>query len=202
MNWQSHYERWILCKRCELEEKRKKVVLGMGRIQHGERPGAPFFCVGQYPGEDEDRIGLPMQGKGGRWVHWAVVDIAGIPWDEAFITNVLGCKPQGNPKAKSLEACAPRIHELLTMVQPRIIVAMGLLATKFFASDNKVKMGAMAGKTGKFGKYPVFFTTHPFEPPRQKTAYSRQESERNVIRDYEGLRDYCTEMGLLERIME
>lgn len=201
MNWAEHDSKWSKCTACELHTMRRKVVLGMGRIQHGEAPGATFFIVGQYPGKDEDIIGLPMQGAGGRWVEWAM-KILGVPYSECFFTNVLACIPGRAPGVKCVAACRPRVDECLQMVNPKVIISMGLVAAKFFKEDNQIKMVSVAGTQGTYRGYPVLFVTHPFEPARQKTIAGKQESERRVKEDFKDAKAKCIEMGLIERIME
>jgi len=202
MSWEKHYNRWIQCTRCELHEGRTKVVLGMGRIRHGDMPGAPFLVMGKHPAKEEDRIGLPMQGPAGAWVKWAITSVLGVPYDECFFGNVLGCKPPGNPRVKWIEACTPRVDELLELVQPKLIISMGLVASKFFLQDKKIKMGDVAGTRAAYEGYPVAPVIHPFEPARQKTASGKRESERKVVASFRSVRDWCIELGLIERLIE
>jgi DNA polymerase len=202
MSWAKHHEKWNACTRCELHESRLKVVLGMGRIPHGVHPGAPFFVAGKHPGEDEDKIGLPMQGPAGHWVKWALTGPLGASYDDCFFANVLGCKPPGNPRVKWIETCTPRVDELLELVQPKMIIAMGLVAAKFFLEDKKIKMGDVAGSRHVYRGIHVAPVIHPAEPPRQKTASGKRESERKVIANFRSVRDWCIELGLIERLIE
>jgi len=187
--------------------------LGMGDIAQWNNPGAPLFIAGQFPGEEEDKIGLPMQGKGGQWTEWALTRVAGIPWSYGFYTNILACKPpNGKAKAKFVKTCAERVYEALEIVQPKLIVSMGLVAGKFFVSSNKAKMSELAG-TDRMFKFrawsdpkiisiPIVFVTHPFEPARQNSVYAKKTSEARVTHDFQFLKNKCVEMGLLERIPE
>jgi DNA polymerase len=175
----------------------------MGRIAHPPHPGAPLLLFGQFPGKDEDITGLPMQGQGGRWVHWAVCQVAGINWDECFFSNVLGCKPpEGKVKKAYSEPCSPRIHELIALVQPKLLVAMGLEAAKFFSGNSKLTISKAAGKFDTFGKYEILYTRHPFEPARQKSVPARLEIEHAVQSDFTVLRRRCTELGIIAREIE
>lgn len=202
MNWTKHYEKWIRCDRCELKKGRKNVVLGMGRIQHEGAPGAPLLVVGKHPGPEEDRIGLPMQGPAGVWVKWAITQVLGMPYDECFFANVLGCKPPSNPRVKWIQECSPRVDELIDLVGPRMIIAMGSVASKFFLQDNKVKMSEVAGTRASYRGVLLAPVIHPFEPARQKTASGKMESERKVISSFRAVREWCVELGLIERLME
>jgi DNA polymerase len=166
-------------------------------------PGAPLFVVGQFPGKDEDHIGLPMQGSGGQWVHWATTKIMGVSWDDCFFTNILGCKPPTDTVRRGpLEACTPRIWECLELVKPKLIISMGLVASKFFTGDKNAKMGLLAGTQGVYRGVPVVYVTHPFEPVRQKTENAKAESEAKVIRDFRRARGYAVELGVIDRTLE
>jgi uracil-DNA glycosylase len=197
----------------------------MGKVAHGDMPGAEVFVVGQYPGKDEDKIGQPMQGQGGQWVHWAVAKVAQIHYDKCFFTNILACTPIPKPKVGEVEAkkgpkeaaaskekvsirknfteqCGVRVREALDLVKPKLIVSMGLVAAKFFSNDPQVKMGAVSGSRGRFCGYPVIYTTHPFEPARQATAQGKKESEAKVIRDFQMVRRMAVELEILDREAE
>lgn len=160
------------------------------------------MVMGKHPGKDEDRIGLPMQGKAGHWVSWAITQLAGISYDECFFGNVLGCMPKGTPKTEFLKACAPRVDELVQMVQPKLIISMGLETAKFFSGDRNAKMTHLAGTTGEFAGFPVVYTTHPFEPGRQNSVSAKEASEARVQADFRTVRRIATEMGLIERTIE
>lgn len=195
MNWEEHYAKWSTCQRCELYKTRKLPVLGMGKVP------SLFLGAGQYPGAEEDDKGIPMQGAGGQWVHWAWTGIAKLSWEDAFFTNILACKPPASHRQKHVDACAERLNDLIQVVQPKIIVAMGLVASRFFSSSDRT-MTHLSGRRGKYGDVEVFFTTHPFEPARQSNANDRQESTNRVTSDFLGLRARCMELGLITREVE
>jgi DNA polymerase len=174
----------------------------MGRIQHGDMPGAPFFVVGKHPGVEEDRIGLPMQGVAGDWVKWAITRVLSVPYDECFFTNVLGCKPPTNPRVKWIDSCTQRVEECLSLVRPKIIIAMGLVATQFFLPGSKLRMGEVAGTRAHYHGYNLAPVVHPFEPANQKTVSGKLDSEAKVIASFRAARDWCIELGLIEREVE
>jgi uracil-DNA glycosylase family 4 len=166
---------------------------------------ADILAIGKFPGKDEDRIGLPMQGKAGQEAYKAITKVVGVRWAECFFTNVLGCSP---PKGKSnvlvawRQACTPRVDDLIRLIKPRIIVGMGLEAARFLAMDNKASMGSLANTAGEYRGIDCFFVTHPGEPLRQQTPATVRESQKRVTRDFQGLRDRCVELDLLQRQIE
>jgi len=193
--WQEHVSHWGTCCLCELHKSRLQPVLGMGPVP------AQIMAAGQYPGAEEDKLGLPMQGAGGKWVHWAWTHVAGLDWESTFFTNILACKPPDKHKQKHVDTCGPRLVELVQLVQPRLIVAMGLVASRFFSSSDRT-MTHLSGKRGVYNGVDVFFVTHPFEPARQSNPADREESMNRVTNDFRGLHTRCVELGLLNREVE
>lgn len=207
-DWAGHKEQWAGCERCELHEGRKphgkkkpwtgKVVLGMGML------GATYLVIGKHPGQEEDKIGLPVQGPAGRRVFECLCGTAGIDYNQCFFSNILGCWPPDgkNVRVAWIEACKPRVNDLIRLVKPKLIISMSLPAAKFFSENGNAKMGHLASTHGSYSGIPVFYTTHPGEQDRQKTGQGREESRRKTIRDFTTLRGFCIELDLIERVIE
>ena len=197
MNWTDHERKWKHCKRCPLHKGRKKVVLGMGDLE------VPFMFFGQYPGQDEDKTGLPVQGVASKWTWRAIRDAAGIHPNQCFMANVLGCYNGGvSVSKKDLEPCARRVFELVGIVKPKLIIPMGLVATRFFKDDFKISMASAAATKGTWNTFPLFFTTPPFEPARAETVTAAEISKKKITKEFKALRRYCIELGLLHREIE
>ena len=116
-------QEWKNCEACGLCKGRKNVVVGTGN------PNADIFVVGEAPGKEEDQEGVPFIGESGKLlrVMWGAVD---QEWDDLFVTNVVACRPPKNrdPLAAEKDACQRRIHQLLYIIDPLIIVAVGKYA--------------------------------------------------------------------------
>lgn len=111
---------WTTCKRCRLAKGRTNVVYGKGGLP------AEVVLVGEAPGAQEDRKGLPFVGPAGELLMRELK----VQWNDVvahYITNVLGCKPPGNriPMPDEVEACAPRLREIVQAARPKAILALG-----------------------------------------------------------------------------
>jgi DNA polymerase len=114
------------CTRCALSEGRTQVVFGMGD------PGADLLFVGEGPGAEEDKQGLPFVGKSGKLLDRLLLEELGITRDACYIANVVKCRPPGNrdPKPEEIVACHPYLEAQLAHIQPRVIVTLGNFASK------------------------------------------------------------------------
>jgi uracil-DNA glycosylase family 4 len=108
------------CTSCALAATRKKTVFGRGN------PFAPIVLLGEAPGADEDERGEPFVGATGKELE-SLLRAAGFAPGEAYLMNVIKCRPPGNrrPLPDEVEACRRHLDAQLAVVQPRIIVALG-----------------------------------------------------------------------------
>ncbi len=130
--WQRHQAKWLQCQRCELCHGRKHVVLC-----RGELPCAVLFA-GEGPGESEDVMGRPFCGPAGQLLDAIVKEslaAAGAPDLSCAFTNLVACIPRDEvdrkadePPPEAVDACAPRLAELVAMAKPQLIVCVGGLA--------------------------------------------------------------------------
>jgi len=113
------------CERCALAETRNKVVFGSGNSD------ADLMFVGEAPGAEEDRRGLPFVGRAGKFLGELLEGI-GMQREDVFINNVLCCRPPGNrdPQPEEIEACRPWLESRISLIQPRVIGTLGNFATK------------------------------------------------------------------------
>lgn len=103
------------------------LVKGVGPIP------CPGMVIGEAPGAEEDKTGLPFQGKSGSILEEAFA-ICGIEREEVYITNVYKYRPPGNrkPTAKEIGSCAMILHKELRDVRPKIILLVGATAAEQF----------------------------------------------------------------------
>lgn len=113
---------WKACTKCSLNECRRQVVFGTG----GSR--ASLLVIATHPGREEDLQGEPHVGDSGQRVR-AVLRELRVPKDLVWLDNLLACVTPENrePKREELDACRPRIHELINLLDPDLILAMGKL---------------------------------------------------------------------------
>jgi uracil-DNA glycosylase len=119
------------CTRCpQLAATRTSVVFGAGNAD------ADLMFVGEAPGANEDRQGLPFVGQAGRLLDTLLGEI-GIVREDVFITNTLNCRPPGNrdPLPSEIENCKGYLHQKVQLIQPRVVCTLGNFATKLLRED-------------------------------------------------------------------
>ncbi len=93
--------------------------------------GAPLMIIGEAPGAEEDRLGLPFVGRSGQLLDRMLAAIGFDRRRNAYITNVLFWRPPGNRKPTSEEtaACLPFVWRHIALVAPRVVMLCGGTAT-------------------------------------------------------------------------
>ena len=111
---------------CPLKQLCEKTVVYDGTV------GAPVMVLGEGPGGQEDRLGLPFVGKAGQLLDKMLAAIQLDRKTNAFISNVNYWRPPGNrnPEADELAVCRPFANRMIDLAQPKIIIATGGLAAK------------------------------------------------------------------------
>jgi DNA polymerase len=124
------YREASTCTRCPLSETRTKVVFGAGEAD------ADLMFVGEAPGAEEDRQGLPFVGRAGQLLTQLLAGI-GLSREDVFITNVLKSRPPGNrdPQPGEIEACQPYLTQQVQLIEPRVIATLGNFATKLLTGS-------------------------------------------------------------------
>jgi DNA polymerase len=119
------YNQASICERCPLSETRNRVVFGAGNAD------ADLMFVGEAPGAEEDRQGLPFVGRAGAFLTELLGGI-GLKREDVFIANVLKCRPPGNrdPQPEEIDSCRPYLEQQVELIQPRVICTLGNFATK------------------------------------------------------------------------
>ncbi|MGD9559961.1 MAG: uracil-DNA glycosylase family protein [Oscillospiraceae bacterium] len=153
------------CTRCGLCETRTKVVFGEG-VQDAE------VLVGEGPGQQEDELGLPFVGRSGKLLDVYLDTIQLSRQKNAFIANIVKCRPPGNrdPLPQEREACLPWLREQFRIIRPNIIVCVGRIAAQVLI---KPDFAVMKEHGQWFEKNGVLFTAtlHPaalLRNPNQK----------------------------------
>lgn len=113
-------------------------------------PCAQLMFIGEAPGADEDREGIPFVGKAGQLLN-KMIDAMGLSRDRVYIANVLKTRPPGNatPTSEEARACAPYLYGQIAIVRPRVIVTLGLPATRLIL-DSTDAMGRLRGSWRSF----------------------------------------------------
>jgi uracil-DNA glycosylase family 4 len=124
------YKEVSTCTRCPLHETRTNAVFGAGNAD------AELMFVGEAPGADEDRQGLPFVGRAGQLLNQLLEEI-GLSREDVFIANVLKSRPPGNrdPQLLEIEACKPYLFEQVRLIEPKVVCTLGNFATKLLTGN-------------------------------------------------------------------
>jgi uracil-DNA glycosylase family 4 len=112
------------CRRCGLVQERQQVVVSRGN------PAARLMLIGEGPGAQEDSAGLPFVGRSGQLLD-QLLAAAGLDSNrDAYVCNVVKCRPPGNRKPKPVEmtACRPWLERQIALVNPAVILLVGATA--------------------------------------------------------------------------
>ncbi|MEX1316920.1 MAG: uracil-DNA glycosylase [Synechococcaceae cyanobacterium] len=112
------------CRRCGLAAGRQHVVVSRGN------PAARLMVIGEGPGAQEDATGQPFVGRAGQLLDQMLASVAIDSNREAYICNVVKCRPPGNRKPTPLEiaACRPWLEQQIRLVNPAVILLAGASA--------------------------------------------------------------------------
>lgn len=143
------------CRRCPLCKERSRVVFGVGN------PHARLVFVGEAPGREEDLQGVPFVGEAGRLLD-RILFAMGTSREEAYICNVVKCRPPGNrdPKPEEIEACEPYLQRQLAAIRPKVIVALGKFAAQTLLRD-QTPISRLRGEWREYQGIPLLPTFHP-----------------------------------------
>jgi uracil-DNA glycosylase len=119
------------CTRCPLADTRTTVVFGNGDAN------ADLMFVGEAPGANEDREGLPFVGQAGKLLDKLLTEI-GMDRGQVFVANVLKCRPPGNrdPQPSEIESCEPYLFRQVELIEPLVVCTLGNFATKLLRGDS------------------------------------------------------------------
>jgi uracil-DNA glycosylase len=92
--------------------------------------------VGEAPGANEDRLGLPFVGQAGRLLDTLLGEI-GLSRPDVFVVNTLKCRPPGNrdPLPQEIDNCQEYLFRQLELIEPRVVCTLGNFATKLLRGE-------------------------------------------------------------------
>lgn len=165
LNWQELRDCVSSCTQCALSQSRTQTVFGVGN------EAATWMIIGEAPGAEEDRRGEPFVGRAGQLLD-EMLRAVGESRETVFIANILKCRPPNNrdPKREEAAACRDYLLRQITMVQPKVILAVGKIAAQNLL-DSDEPVGRMRGRRHEFEGIPLIVTYHPaylLRSPSQK----------------------------------
>lgn len=143
------------CVACKLSLRRTNTVFARGN------PEARLVFIGEAPGEQEDKQGLPFVGPAGQLLD-KIISAMTLDPAEVYVCNVVKCRPPGNrtPEPDEVSACTPFLLRQLGIVKPEVIVALGRTATGFLLNSS-APMSKLRGQWQSYQGIPLLPTWHP-----------------------------------------
>lgn len=144
------------CTRCALHGKRTQTVFSDGN------PHAELVFVGEAPGADEDRMGVPFVGAAGQLLTDIIVKGMKMRREDVYICNVLKCRPPDNrdPLITEKEECEPFLIRQIELVKPKVICALGRHAAQTLLRS-ELSTGKLRGVWHFYFGIPLRVTYHP-----------------------------------------
>ena len=153
------------CKACELHTTRTNCVFGTGNIN------ADLLFVGEAPGDNEDKTGIPFVGRAGQLLDQYLYAVD-IPRESVYIANILKCRPPKNrdPLPAEEDACMDFLRRQVKLIRPKIIVCLGRIAAmRLIRPDYKITKEH--GEWVQKGNFLITAVYHPallLRDPRKK----------------------------------
>ncbi|MBU1864628.1 MAG: uracil-DNA glycosylase [Candidatus Omnitrophica bacterium] len=170
------------CTKCKvLVKNRTNTVFGSGHANAG------LMFVGEAPGREEDKQGLPFVGRAGQLLT-KMIESIGLTRSQVLIANVLKCRPPDNrnPMPEEIINCEPYLLEQLAIIQPKIICALGAFAAKTLLKTD-ITISRLRGQFHDYHGIKLIPTFHP--------AYLlRNPSEKRKV--WEDMKMIKKELGL------
>ena len=148
------------CKQCGLARHRQQTVPGSGDLT------AEWLLVGEAPGSDEDKAGLPFVGQSGKLLD-AMLAALDLKRDKGvYLTNAVKCHPEENrtPTSAEMDACNGFLNQQIAQIQPKVILALGRSAAyAVLGQEGSIPSlrGAVHYREQDAQKIPVVVTYHP-----------------------------------------
>lgn len=169
LQWRELYNECSNCEKCELSKNRDKMVFGQGNIN------ADLMFIGEAPGGDEDRTGVPFVGRAGQLLNKALTALELTREKDYYLCNICKCRPphNRNPKEDEANLCLPYLRNQVALVKPKIIVCLGSVSMKYIISQD----WKITRNRGQWVERKGFYLMATFHP----AALLRDESKKKLF---------------------
>lgn len=149
------YDKIHNCLECELGQTRNEFVFGSGN------PNADLLIIGEAPGADEDKQGLPFVGRAGQLLT-KIIEAINFTRDDVYIANIIKCRPPNNrrPKTDEVEKCEPYLQKQIELIDPKFILALGKTAIDTLLKKDHT-MRDIRGEFMDYNGRKLMVTYHP-----------------------------------------
>lgn len=181
--WISLKKEVLACARCGLHKTRKNVVFGSGHAH------ARLMFIGEAPGEEEDKQGLPFVGRAGQLLT-KIIEAMGMGRADVYIANVLKCRPPGNrmPLPTEILECEEHLKRQVELVKPKVICALGKFAAQTLLKTTE-PISALRGKFRDYQGIPLMPTFHPAyllrNPPDKRLVWEDMKKIAKKLKEVE-----------------
>lgn len=143
------------CTKCKLHTGRIKLVFGEGN------PEAIAMLIGEGPGDQENRTGRPFVGPAGKLLN-DMLRAIDLTREDIYICNIVKCRPPNNrdPDSSERQACLPYLLEQIQVIQPKLILMMGLVAAQTLLRTN-LSLTKLRQTTHEFQGIKTYVSYHP-----------------------------------------
>jgi uracil-DNA glycosylase family 4 len=149
------------CQRCPaLVASRTRTVFGIGN------PDTRLMFVGEAPGEDEDRQGIPFVGRAGQLLTDMITKGMGLTRDQIYIANACKCRPTDEmrknrpPDLQEVANCRGYLDRQIEIIRPKFLLLLGKSAATSLL-DTALPMGRLRQKWFRYKGIPTLVTYHP-----------------------------------------
>jgi uracil-DNA glycosylase family 4 len=169
------------CTACGLHETRTQAVPGSGA------PDAQIVLVGEAPGAQEDKKGVPFVGQAGKLLDQLLESI-GLNRDVVYIANAIKCRPPDNrpPRKGEIAACRHFLERQLAAIRPKLVVTLGRFSLNHFCPDAGItQVHGQVQQADELLIYPVY---HP------AAAFHRNAWRQALAEDFDRIPELLTSL--------
>ena len=169
----------LSCAKCELCETRTRVVFGAGNSR------ARLMFVGEAPGMEEDRQGLPFVGRAGQLLT-KIIESIGLRREDVYIANILKCRPPNNrnPLPTEILACESYLLKQIEIIRPIVICTLGKFAAQTLLRSQE-PISKLRGRLFNYHRAKLIPTFHPAyllrNPSEKRVVWEDMKKIRRVL---------------------
>jgi len=176
-------EEVAMCRKCaNLAATRTQTVFADGS------PSARLMFIGEAPGADEDRTGVPFVGRAGQLLTDMITKGMGLRRQDVYIANILKCRPPENrePSGEESANCLPYLERQIDIIRPEFICLLGRVAVQYLLGTT-LSMGKLRGKWYRYRGIATIVTYHPAYLLRTPSAKKDAWEDLQILMNAMGL---------------
>ena len=178
MNWDELIKTCETCEKCALCKTKTNTVFGCGNRN------ARLMFVGEAPGGEEDKQGIPFVGAAGKLLDKYLTAV-GINREDVYIANILKCRPPNNrdPLPEEADACIGYLREQVKLIKPDMIVCLGRISAARLIHDD-YRITREHGQIVEKGQFAMTAVYHPAALLRDPAKKEDMLSDMKKIKAY------------------